>query len=1277
MKSRLRFVLIFGILGLLTSLVAIGPAFAATGKVTLKGGALDANSVAEGKFFSDKDGFNIVTATTEDSDLSPSRTGKARYTAVGADISAFTLKLVAAPSIPILEGEKDKTDSFKGSDATGVTPVDTFTLVDSGRDADGDGDVQDDDVSVTLNGASLTSTTDYTVTLDSTLTFIVSVQLAGTTVTNLQATDDVVITYEMSEFDQAEPENTPLRNSGSVEFGADFSNLTSATGVSGVNKTDGVVNSGLPASVAVLVTFVYDVKETMTEQMGFVTPTLGSRGLTRKLDGVETDFDSNKFEAKIALFTGSDFDKIKSADEANFAGVYNEASNTPELQMTDTTKNFVTLGVTIGFLLTNTTDDPDSSCRVTGIATVGTGTPNDTLQCALAGGTNNAWALGDAYTVDDPQLNGLEAQLDLVDTSGVLGNRAVKAATTDLGLAATVDGTTFVNRSVPVSDGDVLTVSYTDADPVGTRSVIADIDLKAPTIRQVGPLDKAFTNSLSQTLVLEVEDEASVGGKRSGIATTDVNDILVSTKGLAAQSNVVVPLFLGGESFRVSLSKQFAADEEGPVTWHIVTKDKVGNTPAATVAGTNGTKFNFNLDTAPATPAAAGSIRPVLTGGKVDTRFAVALTGSATSIGAGTLNTTQLDDANAKFVTNGVKVGDKITNTTDSSTATVVSVDSEIRITHGALSGTPENTWAVGEGYKIDNPLVNTITSSGTAVGMVSIFYDLGTGDAPIDPVSVSASDFEVNGVNPTDVIVGAVDTSKSPDEQGLLLILAAELSTTDKPNIEQTGTMLDVAGNTIVTFTGTANDIQAKDGLSPVITLAVTGTAASRPVTNNKVTISITANEDTGTPNVSVYTVGSVTASGNAAGAAVAVGTLKFVTTRSWEVDVTPGAGLYSVYATATDTGGNAGKAGVENVVGSDTDAADAGTQIDLTKAVLFEKDTGIPTPELLPASTSNTSPFISAKFSGEGKEYGLEVCTVGAVPAGANPEVIGVPNVNCSPADVTAGRGHLSADSTKVTASNDVHKTVTLMSASIDGTDVTDQVNTVDDITFLYRATGLSIADHTFIIRVRDASGNEREFTHTVTVTERALFKVNLIPGWNMISFPGTPADSSVAAVIGNTPVTTIYTFAPTTASKWMVAVRERMEDGTFSPFVGNLTNIDPNQAYWVLTETFEAIQVDIPPLQGGADPGSTPSTPPTIEVVEGWNFIPVLDVTGALSAGATLDSAVYFAGSVPKIARIYVFDTQAGTWTLIIAGGAADDLVVGKAYWVFATSAFTLVP
>lgn len=1251
--------------------MTVVPAFATDkGNVSLAGGALDSVGVAEGKFFSDKDTFNIVTATTKDTDLSPTRTGVASFefdgtsavvgllidsVSTGATATDFDLRGTGLV-VPLFKSEKDMALTFDGD---GV--VDTFTFSAAtntgltgvqmrGRDRDDNGTLDGLDVVAKVAGTAvaLDGTTPVTINADG---YITAVKLAAVPATGV---GNVEITIGMSEYDQSSPTGTPI-SSASFAFGLlSFTSTPNLQGNSGIINSKGIVRTGtIVAGNFVKLTFNYDVKETMTDLMTFTTPTLGSRGLTRKLDGVETDFGSNKFEAKVVLFSGSDFDKIKTADEASYAGVDTGVGNAALL--TDAAQSFITKGVVNGFLLSNTTDA--SSCRITGVTAT-------TLTCVLAGGTDDDWDNGDAYTVDDPQLNGLKAQIDLVDIA--LGTRvnAVATAATNanpagLGFATTIDGTTFVDMSVPVADGDVLTVSYVDASPVGTRTATADIDMKAPTITQVGPAQKSFTNSLSQTLVLEVTDEPSVGGKKSGLASADADEVFVTAGGVGPTGNTVVPLFLGNDSFRVSLSKQFGSADEGPVLWHIVTKDKVGNAPATTVSGTSGNEFKFNLDITPAVPTAASASRPVVTGGKIDTRFAVPLTGSATSVGTAPLDTTQLDDANAKFMSNGVEVGDKITNTTDSSTATVTAVNSETQITHGVLS--TNNTWAVGEGYKIDNPKVNTVTKSSTAVGAVSIFYDLGTGKAAIDEATASPSDFKVNGVSPASITVGAVDTAAN--EQGVLLNLAADLSTTDKPNVEQTGAMVDKAGNTIVTFTG-SNKIAAKDGLAPVITLTVTGTAASRPVTNDKVTISIVANEDTGTPTVAVYTVGSPSVSGNAVGATVAVGTLKFVTTRSWEVDVTPGAGLYSVFASATDTGGNTGKTGVDGTsTSSDVDSADPGIQIDLTKATLFEKDTGIPAPTLLPSSTSNTGPFISADFAGEGKEYGLQACTAA-----------GVPNVNCTAADATAGRGLLSTDSTMVTTSNDAHKTVTLMSASIDGTDVTSEVNTADNVIFLYKASGLSIGDHTFLIRVRDASGNEREFTQTVTVTERALFKLSLIPGWNMVSFPGMPADASVGAVVGNTPVTTIYTFAPTTASLWLVAVRERMEDGTFGPFIGNLTTIDPGRAYWVLTDTFEPILVDIPPLQGGADPGSTPVTPLTIEVVLGWNFIPVIDITGTLSAGATINSNTYFAGSTLKIARIYIFDTQSGTWSLVTLG---NNLIVGKAYWVFATSAFTLVP
>ena len=74
MKIRGRFIAILAVLGLLMALLPLAQAGAAVGDLTIIGGADD-----EGVFFSDKAGFNVLEIAVEDSDLSPARVGKARY----------------------------------------------------------------------------------------------------------------------------------------------------------------------------------------------------------------------------------------------------------------------------------------------------------------------------------------------------------------------------------------------------------------------------------------------------------------------------------------------------------------------------------------------------------------------------------------------------------------------------------------------------------------------------------------------------------------------------------------------------------------------------------------------------------------------------------------------------------------------------------------------------------------------------------------------------------------------------------------------------------------------------------------------------------------------------------------------------------------------------------------------------------------------------------------------------------------------------------------------
>lgn len=77
-----------------------------------------------------------------------------------------------------------------------------------------------------------------------------------------------------------------------------------------------------------------------------------------------------------------------------------------------------------------------------------------------------------------------------------------------------------------------------------------------------------------------------------------------------------------------------------------------------------------------------------------------ALFGSATSTD-GTAPATILHDTAATFVTDGLSAGDVILNVTDGSAATVVTVDSEIKLTTTALTGGTNNEWHADDVWKI------------------------------------------------------------------------------------------------------------------------------------------------------------------------------------------------------------------------------------------------------------------------------------------------------------------------------------------------------------------------------------------------------------------------------------------------------------------------------------------------------------------------------------------------------------------------------------------------
>ena len=256
-----------------------------------------------------------------------------------------------------------------------------------------------------------------------------------------------------------------------------------------------------------------------------------------------------------------------------------------------------------------------------------------------------------------------------------------------------------------------------------------------------------------------------------------------------------------------------------------------------------------------------------------------------------------------------------------------------------------------------------------------------------------------------------------------------------------------------------------------------------------------------------------------------------------------------------------------------------------------------------------------------------------------------------------------------------------IVVTSFVLDGVDLTDSVKTTDNQSFLVSLESISIGDHTAEVQAVDQAGNVFEDTLEIDfeVNDRDPFEKRLSPGWNLVSLPGEPADSSIAAVFGpGVEVRTVYSYDPVIPGGWMVAVRETLD----SDWQGDLTEITGRHGYWVLSDAIQDWEVSIPRLAGGAAGTGTPIQPPVIPMYAGWNLIPVTDVSGnALSAGIPISAMVYL-NSLDDgldLARVLGYDTIRNEWFTVLdmQMGSPGDLEIGSGYWVFVREAAALVP
>jgi len=487
---------------------------------------------------------------------------------------------------------------------------------------------------------------------------------------------------------------------------------------------------------------------------------------------------------------------------------------------------------------------------------------------------------------------------------------------------------------------------------------------------------------------------------------------------------------------------------------------------------------------------------------------------------------------------------------------------------------------------------------------------------------TVSAADFDIDGLTP---LGGSSQDNQTP--------LSVFVPTSDSNWIFLTVPAMAPNAAPTINLTTTAGGIsdQAVNAQDSGTVISTDQQAPTLTVTidtnldDEKATLTISTNETiTGLPTVK-HGLGTTESTTGVTVSTTAVNT--------WSAVVKPGVdGAYSLKVAVADANTNAA------TKGSATPLAD----FPLAGDIALYIDSNLAAPTVTPANGTSveiTDPFfITVNFAAEASDLGT----------------------------------------------NDAHKTVTITAITLDGVDISADldpqgVSTSFDIAKLSVTTGA----HTLVVEAQDAAGNKLasgDQTTKFTITSRKAYKVSMNAGWNLISFPGAPIDGALDSVLPAThPATDVLRFDD---GVWQIA--SRSAGGTWE---GTLTSIDEQHGYWVNSSSSQSIES----LLSLQSVGSAAQLP-TINVEAGWNLVSVIDL--AQAAQNTLPTVASEVDDDDRGAKAYLtsidwsvaytYSAKTRVWTRYTdstacegAAGTPACLQNGAGVWVWANKSGTLIP
>ncbi len=554
----------------------------------------------------------------------------------------------------------------------------------------------------------------------------------------------------------------------------------------------------------------------------------------------------------------------------------------------------------------------------------------------------------------------------------------------------------------------------------------------------------------------------------------------------------------------------------------------------------------------------------------------------------------------------------------------------------------------------------------------------------PLDGSTVEVSDFRVEGNTVVGVVHPNMKMSKDDDDEceshtGIVedktgdkcidtrnrvyLMLEDALDDDETPEVSIVGTVEDKAGNDNVDL----DEVEAQDKIAPTVELTITGDVETdgRPLATETITVRVSTGERLRrAPNVYVAKLKLAVASDGAmtytVGDLIDNGNVSSKGTNTWEreFDLDEETTLAAVLYFAEDREDNMTfSSGWKGDDSSSPGNTPGGDKLDFGKLVsgglLVQYDGLFAGDGKLKASidpdtddedndleTESSSPFIVLDFSVLDDGKGSETQENGLTAGGKT--------------------YHEGEDSDGQTVKFDAYGEVMIDSVMLGGEDVS--AGLVADGTAKYNLSlsGLPVGSHTLVVQASDTAENAKEFKVNFEVLKRSAYRVDLRPGWNLVSLPANPADMTLGSVL------------PESASQalsyqdgeWITAAW----DAESEMWVGTLTEMMAGYGYWVETNVFTRIEAQLPEAQ-------PTSVLPTVSVVQGWNLLGIVDFQQR-KAGMEHEKADDYFSSI-EWSLAYSFDTQRGRWTKLTEGDTMAMVKTGTGYWVWVTKAGTLVP